>query len=158
MYYFNVFEFLAFWMLGHSTRGRISSAPAHELLRQPVNVSIPVRGLWSRNRSGSKGEAVKTALVKMKLKELREVLQQRELRFLINTLSSTMNQQDWYPDRKEFTTERNAFTFCIVTFCCIVYYPICATSRLWKSDISQLKRLQFLPTPTLLLIKAWCSG
>ena len=45
-----------------------------------------------------------------------------------------------YPDRKELTTTRNAFTSGSVTLCCIVYYPISVTSTIGMFDISQLRR------------------
>ena len=70
------------------------------------------------------------------------------------------------PDRKEFTTDQNAFTYSSVTLCCSVYCPISVTSRFWMFDIhvSQLKCLcqALLSTTPLLLLscleESWYSG
>ena len=78
-------------MVGQSTKRKISSASGHEVLQQPV---LGFSSLFEVSDLGTevtpKSKRQKTALVKMKLKELSEYLQQRELCFLTNFLSSTM--------------------------------------------------------------------
>ena len=73
-------------MVRHSTRQRISSAPRTPL--GEVELPFEARDLATGVTPKPKGQ--KAALVKMKLKELSEDLQQRELCFLTNTLSLTM--------------------------------------------------------------------
>ena len=78
-------------MVGHSTKRKISSASGHEVLQQPV---LGFSFLFEASDLGTevtpKAKRQKTALVKMKLKELSEDPQHRELCFLTNSLSSTM--------------------------------------------------------------------
>ena len=78
-------------MVGYSTKRKISSAPGHKGLRKPV---LGLQFLFEASDLATevtpKAKLQKTALVKMKLKELSEDPQQRELCFLTNSLSSTM--------------------------------------------------------------------
>ena len=81
-------------MVGHSTKRENSSAPSQGVLRQPIlgnQFLFEVIDLATEVTPTAKLQ--KTALVKIKLKELSEDLQQRELCFLTNSLSSTMNEQ-----------------------------------------------------------------
>ena len=78
-------------MVGHSTKRENSSAPSQGVLRQPIlgnQFLFEVIDLATEVTPTAKLQ--KTALVKIKLKELSEDLQQRELCFLTNSLSSTM--------------------------------------------------------------------
>ena len=78
-------------MVGHSTKRENSSAPSQGVLRQPIlgnQFLFEVIDLATEVTPTAKLQ--KTALVKIKLKELSEDLQQRELCFLTNCLSSTM--------------------------------------------------------------------
>ena len=78
-------------MVGHSTKRKILSAPGHEVLRQPVlGVQFLFEASDLATEETAKAKRQKTALVKMKLKEVSEDLQQIELYFLTNSLSSTM--------------------------------------------------------------------
>ena len=75
----------------------------------------------------------KPALEKVKLKELSEDFQQREVCFLTNTLLNILTEKN-LPQIKVLSQVSGS-----VAFCCIVYFPISVTSRFWMFNISQLK-------------------
>ena len=79
-------------LVRHWTGRRISSAPRTSWTASPRD-STSVRGQRSPTGVNPKAKRLKTALVKMKLKELSEDLQQRELCFLSNNLLSELDDE-----------------------------------------------------------------